>query len=1451
MEVSWQSSIDRTLRTTEATLEQLQHRRVTYDRAKRKVDDYLGTPMAATPPRPGPPIDLFEHDVSLPPPLPQHLRYRAAHIPAVPTLQDRPSPVARRDGRRADMPTSPLQLVNAQVRGAMLELELEKAKRADSVRELAYRTTAELAEMRSLITQLQGENSALRKSVRALEGRLGFPPAAAAATAAAPDAGASHLSTSSATAAGSVLHPTRAALLASAVANSGFGLPHDPTSLLARVEALEGGLARQQQLNEDRQTRVTAVLRELVKAEVGADMSQVRALAREAARDSAEDLLKLRLSALQSSTQADLQNALRTAAASETAAQYAQQQCRELEKRLSAQLHRVQTQQADWQRTQGEPANTSGAVAAAAVASQQALERASAVERRVEEQLRSVQAQLRQCATDSAAQAERMAQQHKSLSTAVQAKADAADVMTLRDLLDAQLRGSGGGSAWVTRDQATALVKSQLQPLQDEVRKAQQTAQENHENADAWRRQTGMRFAAVEAGMKEALQEVAQHEQQWQSCTRDVQQLRAEATTSQTRAADAVRQAKAELADAWEVKVQLLDERTQQTLRERHQHAEAQARQLQQALAEQQETQQRARGSGEVVEERLCKAEAALAALEATLPRATDEVRAKCDALQSSLQQTCVLPVTRVQQDLEAVQRTLQSIDDERARSNAGWTQQLTEVKQYYEERARHAREVAEQRLAHHKELHDELRSQQAAQRRTTEEQHQHLLERIAQLQQQQQQQRVHVVTAAPAPSASVDGAATTARADEHEAQMQLVVQRLDGAESRLNAVESTAVGVPGAIADAAAGLSSRLERLEARLQAEAGSATQQQQQQLTEQVHEVQAQVDGLTRRCATTEAALEAHSTHATRRLEEALAPVQLATQLASDATCLQHLALRLQEHLPPLPPDCSAAVAEVEARVATQASAVETSVKALQDEVTAMAKHHKQQQQRLAEESAAVARSPEAESAVTEAPALAPAAAAAAAMMVRAEVQGDLQGVQCAVAELRAQQEDAEQRLATVDQVAAVAADLAAVKSTVATTVSAELATLAEQYAALQASQRQQLPTLQKYVQDVVEVVETNHAAQIDPLLLRLRTAEERHRTLQTRVEEGVAAAAAAEEVNAQVVRELRQAVEQQHKLQEAAQLAAASQLTALEAHLAATRGSVDEVGTRVATAESAREELAAAVRALEEAAVAQAAKTAQEAAALAAAPTAAESAHLVEAPPVSSGAAAVADLEVGLPAGAVAGEAVEELRAYVAELDERLSLLEEQASDSVSATAETLGAFREQLQGVVGRFAAVAAQLGGDAVGTSEAERAANEESAAVGGVREVPAIHNLEDVLLFLLTQLRQLQYALRQLQSNTVDTLEILEQHEESVAPLPMLQHTVDVMAAALVPLAERLGVDAGTLRVLSEQQHQLQHLPPTNLYPPSRTSSSGSSGSRNDRFDDDDGDEGEWPEES
>ncbi|CAC9489229.1 conserved hypothetical protein [Leishmania infantum JPCM5] len=1406
MDATWQSSIDRTLRSTEATLEQLSHRRDNYDRAKRRVDDYLG----ATPNRhDGPPaLDVFDHDLSLPPPLPQHLRYRAARMagpsPPAPTSLD-PSAPARRsrllssaggcaDPRPPGPSSSPLQLVNAQVRGALLELELEKAKRADSVRELAHRTTAELSEMRSLITQLQTENEALKKSVRALEGRLGYggkcdsQHKSVENSAATTADGATSISLS-----GAFARPTHAGMLSSSTVNNGFGPAHDATmpagaaaSLAARVEALEAGLARQQQQAEDRQTRVASVLHELVKAEVGSEVSQVRALAREAARDSAENLLKLRLSALQSSTQADLQKALHIASASETVAQHAQQQCREAEQRLYSHMHKLQAQLSEWQRTHSSDASGSAA-AAALVSSQQEQERIATVDRRIAEQLRGVQRQLQEYRADVEAQVDRLAQQHKALSSVVQRKADAGELLAVREHVEEQQRD--GSSEWMSRDQVTALLRAQLQPLHDEVRKTQAMAQENLGGADAWRQQAAMRLAAVEASMKAYSAETLQ-DQQWQSCARDIQQLRTDMSSVQSCAAEAVRQARAELADVWDAKVRLLEERTQQMHRERQQQTDAQLRQLQQTLAEQQEALQRARVAGESSDERLRRTEAALAAVEATLPRAVEGVRARCEALQGLIQQTCVLPVTRVQQDIEEAQRKLQAAEEDRIRLNSSWTQQLAEARQYHEERARHTREVLEQRLAHHKELYEELRTQQTLQRRAAEEQHQQLMDRVRQVQQQQQYGASSVVALTPVREPPAEGESTPALAtaapttmastsgpEEGQHSLQLLASRLQVLDNRLEAVEEACAKVPFTVADATASVAKRLEGLQNRVHAEADDGRKRH----DALKRDMELQLGAVPRKCSETAASIDTQSARTARQVEELLSPLQLVTHLAANDSCLQHLARRLRDHLE-LAPENTAALADVRAHLVVQAKTLEVlqaSVQDTQQRLTGLS------EMRLADQTSAAVPSSSSEM---------ESAAAAEAAAAREEMPNVVRSLQVALEEQRERQEDLEKGLrhVTTEQLTTITTELAELKR-VTDSVPLELAKLAEQCSALQSVQRQQLPTLQKYVQDVVDVVESNQSAQMGPIQLRLRAVEDRHKHLQARVEE---VSATHEADAAQKVQDLHRTLGQQQKVHKAVE----EQLAGLRDNVAATRADVDSLAQRMAAAEQVRE-------------------------------------HATDLQVVASSAKANETAAAKTDEALVVPDAVAELRLYMEDIDERLAQLEEQAHSSVSVTAEMLGAFRDQLQHVVGRFAAAAAQFTGNAEG-NEANEAENGDAAAteaaVAATKGVscstqPPIHSLEDVLLFLLHQLHQFQHALRQLQSNTVDTLEILEQHEESVAPLPMLQHTVDVMAATLLPLAERLGVDAAAVRAVSAQpQHRHHHH--VSLFPPSRSSSSSGS---------------------
>ncbi|GET88696.1 hypothetical protein, conserved [Leishmania tarentolae] len=1376
MEGAWKSSIDRTLRSTEVKLEQLQHRRDNYDRAKRRVDDYLG----ATPNHHDgqPALDMVDHDLGLPPPLPQNLRYRATRMaapsPPAPTSANTPISVRPSNG----LSSSPLQLVNAQVRGALLELELEKAKRADSVRELAYRTTVEIAEMRSLLTQLQTENEALKKSVRALEGRLGFGGSPAGLH--------KNIENGVVTAADGATSISWSGTFARATHDA--TMPVGPVaSLMARVDALETGLARQQQQAEDRQTRAASALRELVKAELGSEVSQVRALAREEARDSAENLLKLRLSALQSSTQADLQKALHIASASETVAQHAQHQCRETEQRLSSHVHKLQAQLSEWQRAHSSDALGNGTFAAL-VSSQQEQERNGTLERRVAEQLRGVQKQLQEYRDDIEAQVDRLAQQHKALSGVVHGKADSGELLAVRENLEEHQRG--GSNGWISRDEVTVLLREHLKPLHDEMLKSQAMARDHLDNTNAWRQQAAMRFAAVEATIKAHSAEL-QQDTQWQSCAREIQQLRTDMSTVQSRAAEAVRQAKAELEDAWDSKFKLLEERTQHMCRERQQQTETQLRQVQQTLAEQQEALQRTRVAGESAEERLRRTEAALAEVEASLPRAMEGTRAKCEALQGVVQQACVLPVTRVQQEIEEAQRKLQAMEEERIRLNSSWAQQLAEARQYHDERTRHTRELLEQRLAHHKELYEELRAQQILQRRVAEEQHELLMDRVRHAEQQQRYKAASLVaqttvreqppgenTPARAPEASTT-TISTATSEECQHTVQLLVSRLKLLDSRLDAVEETCANVPLSVSNATTSVVKQLESLQNRVHADADDSRKR----LDELEHDMELQLGTVSRKCSETEASIDAKLARMAHQLEDSLSPLQLVRHLAANESSVQHLALHLRDHLQ-LPPDSTAALSEARVHLAEQAKTLDvlqTSMHEVQEKITGL------REMSLAHElNTAVVPSSRSEME----------SAAAAETAAAREMLDAVRTLQEMLEEQRERQDKLEKELrhVTAEQLVTITAELAELKR-VTDSLPLELAKLSDQCSALQSVQRQQLPTLQKYVQDVIEVVESNQSAQMDPIQLRLRAVEDRHKHLQARVEE-VSATQEADAV--QKVQDLHKKISQQQKAHEAVE----EQLAGLHDEVAATRAVVDSLGERMAAAEEEKT----------------------------------HATDLQVAVPLDQGEEALA---VKTNDALTTPDAVEELRLYMNGIDERLAQLEEQGQSSVSVTAEVLEAFHEQLQNVVARFAASAVQLTGNGEfdGAKETESRHDLETgvavavAATDGVScsIQPPIHSLEDVLLFLLHQLHQLQQALRQLQANTVDTLEILEQHEESVAPLPMLQQTVDVMAATLLPLAEQLGVDASAIRAVSEkpQHHHHHHL---SLFPPPRSSSSSNS---------------------
>jgi hypothetical protein len=1483
MSSAWQTSIDRTLRSTEATLESLQQRHRSYDAAKHRVDDYLGL---ATPYRDGKALfdSLDRADVGVPPPLPQHRRYRPApdegtsgdgrglggrqsnafdppHGPS-PSFFNAGAYAAQNSNGRVgasgaspsrDDPTAPLQLVNAQVRGAMLELELEKAKRADSIRELAYRTTAELGELRSMIAQLQSENTSLRKSVRALEGRLGFatdsqmPSQLAGAGAASPITGASHTSFSEF---GALPQPqsqqllSRTALLASAVANSGFGLAPDKaaaasSSLLARVDALEAGLARQQQLNEDRQTRTAAVLREMVKAEVGSDMAQVRTLAREAARDSTEDLLKLRLSAMQSALQTEVQRALRVAAASETTAQQVQQQYGEVEHRFSVQLQKLSAQFVEWQRgsTSASPAASadgggSGLVPFTAPASQ---ERLLHLERAVEEELHGLRGQLRQLRQDTETNLERLTQEQKQMQAQLQGKASAQEVRALMDHVEEERQqrsstSSAAGAAF--REQVNSTLRPQLQLWQDALQQLQERVQEQQDGAEAWRRQANLRFAAVEASTKDLREEADRQDQQWSSCTQELRQVRAEVVAAQSRTADALRQFKAELTETCDAKLQAAEERLQTVQKDRQQQWDTQLRQLQQSVAEQQEMAQRARLTSDAAEERLRRVEATVATIESALPHSVADVKAKCEALQTVLQQTCALPLSRVQQDVEGVQRRLHAMDEDRTRMAAVWNQQLADAKRFFEEHVRNNRDMVEQRLSHQKDLYEELRGQHSSQRRCTEEQQQLMLEQMKRLQQQQQLASSPAPVLAPPapavaasarsaseglspsggtsapsppPAAQVDGdkapspiaAVSVDALHDLQQQVQRILPQLQSMEQRVEAAEravENAVTSTVTVADAIAPLQERLEEVRERAQRD----RTEQQQQLEAMRQALCDNVQAMSEMCDRVSAAAEEQLSHARGDVASSVAPLRIATILSADPESVQHLALQLQKHLA-LPSSAARTLADAQTQLAQHACRLDELQQALQEA----------QKQVVEMRADAAAERTAAQTSATEAEAATARASLQDVADVRAELQEVLQDMKQSHTMLltrHAALEKQTQHLSE-EQLAVLAGEVDGIKQATEP-LPRLIEQLKEQSTAMQAAQRQQLPTLQKYVQDVLEVVQEGQSASLDPLQLKLRTVEERHKKLQAHLEEWmVEQATATEQVRQSQQRKLEQLLAEWEAVAEA-------QLNPLRESVAAAQRSAAHVLERMSALETQRAAEAEEKQQLRDEVCALAARVAEEANtrdnnAGVAAPAVAAPA-LVSASPIKDEGA----VSTGVTDAAVE-HSVAQLQSFVEELDGRLTQLEEQTSDTLAVTAETLGAFSQQLHDVVTRFAAVVRSSGEDDSPST---------SAAIIASDRRGAIHNLEDVFTYFLQQMQQLQHALYQLQANTVETLEILEQHEESTAALPMLQHTVDAIAAALVPLAERLGVDATSF---SLQLTPLHHH--GGMYPPPHDSSDSS----------------------
>lgn len=1433
----WLASIDKTLRSTAATLDKLQERQDSYNRAKQQMDDALGS---STPHREVSAFDSLDRtDVGVPPPLPRHRPYHTSRGEAYietsveassglspsPTLfaQGSPQPptIARGaagvahgfNGRRGtafrEDPMATLELVNAKMQGAMVELELEKTKRVDSIRELGYRTTVELAELRSKITELQNENASLRKSVRALEGKSGFAPEAKYAANVSGGAQTSFLELEPSSSQQQQQLP-RTAFLASAIANSGFGLtPAGSTvsaSLSARVDALESAVARQQQLAENRQTSTAALLQKMVKTEVDAGVAQVRTEACQVARDGVEALLKLRLSALESSVQTDVQRALRVASASETTALKVQQQCDAMERRLSTEMNQKNALLRERQRD----ADSSSPSATAATATlgtvvgcaggSASQERFLQLERVTEEELQGLRAQLRQSRLDTEAQLERLAQAQKQMQSQLQSKASAQDMRGVVERLEEeqqQRSSSGGGAAF--REQVNAVLRTPLQPLQDALTKLYDDVQGQRESAEAWRRQADLRFAAVEASTKDFRDEAERLDQQCRSCVQELRQVRTDTTAAQARATDALRQCKAELMDALDAKMQATEERLQLQQRDRQQQqVEAQLRQLQQSVTEQQETAQRTRAAGDAAGERLRRVEAAVAAMESAVSHSIADAKAKHEALQTVVQQSCVLPLTRLQQDAEDVQRRLHALDEDKAHLNIMWAQQLAVAKQFFEEHVRNSRDMLEQRLSHQKELYEELRAHQTSQRRYADEQQQLVLEQMNRLQQQQQQLLLSA-NLAPLPmpvtkkrSMSEESSSLAAAKPEAAAAAATTITAAQGEENSTAApppaaATTTTMATPGA-ATAPSALASLVEDAIAPLQSRLHDMHEQQQlekkdQELrrSETEHTLSEKLRAVSEAYERASASTEEQLLRLREELAASTTPLRLVMALSNDVESVRHLALLLQDHLA-FPPRFTQALEDLQTQAAQHAQSLDAVQAALRET-----------QQQTAEIHAAA----EAErTAETPAPAAVETVSVSPQDVenVRAELQAALFDVRQSHDALLARQTALEKQTQQLSEERLVALSGQMEDIQQATELlSPRVGQLTEQCTALQSAQRQQLPTLQKYVQDVLAVVQESQAAALDPLQLRVRTVEEQQRQQHTHLQEWMGEqATAAEQAGLSRQKKLEQ-------LKTEWETRYAGQLGDVQHNVSAAQAGLADLVEKVAQMERLRladeeekQQLREEVRA-----VAQAAKEDHDPAAAPPLEETSPTAAVVAAPAKEVEAASVA------VTNSAAGPTVEELQSYVEELDGRLSQLEEQTNDSLAATADALDMFSQQLQDVVSRFAVAVREAEGDddCVGTATAPTIASSSSAVVasnsGGGGGGVAIKSLEDVFGYFLHQLQQLQQALYRLQANTVETLEILEQHEESTAALPMLQHTVDAIAEALVPLAERLGVDA------------------------------------------------------
>lgn len=949
MDTSWKRAIDQTLHNTRATLRRLQERHAVYDVAKRRVDEAFGPISPSSPPHGGggahhsPGSHLREpspllsrqdpsYGAAVPPPLPTSsatglyygtngsaIATAAAAAPLFPNASGPTWDSGHLSGpSAAPSPSSVRELADAfrvlqaQLRGVTVELELERTVRADGLRELAGRHAREVRQLTEIAKQLRDDNAFLKDSVRALEihgafGRGGSPALGRSNLDGARSTFLSHLTT----------------------CPDGGGSPADDR-VRQRLAELEEKILRQQRLLDERGGRVDALLRELVDAKVGAEVERMRGIAREAAREATEDLVKARLAAVQSLFHDELRAVLQRAGVTEEISQTTERLFRQHEREWGGRFEALQAVVAALEK----------AAAAQAEANDGVGGRLAELERRAESGQAAAEAGLAAARQEAQEQHLRLTQSSAARleSTRVEllaAVARAAQEQTARD-------GILGGQA--REAEMRRVVEGSVAPVESRLESVAAAARTLREGGDELRAAVQRLAAALDEETTRRRDEAAEVQRALTARSAAAEKQRADLAACQSQLR-AVAVATEDAAGAGAESL-ALGRRLQERYADEVVKLDAQVRRLTQGQDAAKERLQSATADREALAERVGEVEASVRGVEAALPRAVQPLAAKVDSLQKTMNATCLPGLDAVQDGLAAATALAQQVGDARASHDRQAAQQLSALRAELEagsrERAAQLRREGEERQARQEAalgaaaatvaaLQHSVTASCADATATAQE----LGGRLAALEAR---------SAAPAPVAATHEssavAATAARAPAERpagdsvaaveaatamiaAQREWVTARLDGADERQQErLRHEAVAL-------------RDEREAGERKAAAHTA--QALADVTAHLAHVEAAARDGTEALDGRLAAAEEHAAGLVRashdRLRELLAPTRLAGALAADEPALSQLAAALQDRLGSSPEsrgaaaESRAALRAVDQRLAQLALAVET--------------------------------------------------------------------------------------------------------------------------------------------------------------------------------------------------------------------------------------------------------------------------------------------------------------------------------------------------------------------------------------------------------------------------------------------------------------------------------------------------------------------------------------------